>query len=148
MPSFPYQLRGPQAVRAVVDTVRSDPSFVAGCLVASAAHGYSIEIEYMQRADHTVRYQAWSDVQGERSTEERTVTLDFAAELARVRAAGIADRVLPPVDGAGRDAFIVLATTDGGTWIETPTPGPTMDGGRDTRGDGPLDRIFNLVFPS
>ncbi len=143
MPGFPYRITSPVVVGAVIDAVRADPAFVACCLVVGDAHGFHMEIEYMQRADHTTRYQVWSDVQGELSTEERTVALDFAAELARVRAAGIADTVLPAVAGSGRNAFIVLATRDSGVWVDAPTPAHAKPAG-----DGPLDAIFNLVFPS
>ncbi len=123
--------------------VCADPAFVAGCLVIGGAHGYTMEIEYLQRADHSVSYSVWSDVQGVISTEERTVDVDFAAELARIRASGIANTRQPEIDGPERYTFIAIATRDGGAWVEAPTP----DAGQ-AKGDGSLDGIFDLVFPS
>jgi hypothetical protein len=138
---FPYRLRGVEAVTAVVATVRSDPAFVAGCLVVGGAHGYSMEIEYVRRDDGTTRYRVWSDVQGIISTDETRTDVDFAAVLASVNAAGLAGTQLPD-DPRSRRALVVLATTAGGTWVDTPTPTGTA------RVASPLDPIFDLVFPS
>lgn len=143
MPEFPYRRRDRSVVPQVVATVRSDSTFVAGCLVMGRAHGYEMEIEYMQRADGTTRYRVWSDVQGIISTEERTLPLDVAAELARVRGAAVANTTLPDVTEGGRRAFIALADREGGVWVDAPTPRS-----RQVAEEGPLARIFAQVFPS
>ncbi len=142
MAEFPYRVRGPEAVPALVARLRADPAFVGGCLVIGGAHGFIMEMEYLQRADGTVQYSAWSDVQGVISTEERTVEVDFAAELARIRAAGIANTKRPDAED-GHSTFIALATSDGGAWVEAPTPVA-----KQPTAPGVLDPIFNLVFPS
>ena len=139
---FPYRERSPKVVKSLVARLRADSSFVAGCVVFGTAHGYTTEIEYLQRADHTTQYSVWSDVQGVISTEERSFEIDFASELARVRAAKIENKKLPEVEGSGSYAMIVLGTPEDGVWIETPTPGHGVP-----RSAGPLARIWNLVFP-
>ena len=137
---FPYRLRGSKAVSAVVETVSSDPAFVAGCLVVGGAHGYSMEMEYVRRDDGTTRYRVWSDVQGIISTDEARTNVDFAVVLAHVNAAGLAETTLPD-DPTARRALVVLATRAGGTWVDTPTlTGPA-------RAASPLAPIFDLVFP-
>jgi hypothetical protein len=143
VPEFPYRLRSPEAVDALVARVGANPSFVAGCLIIGGSHGYHLELEYLQRADHTASYSVWSDVQGVISTEERTVAIDFADELARVRAGDIANTKRPAGEDAERYTFIAIATPAGGVWVETPTPGTGV-----ARTKGPLDRILELVFPS
>lgn len=143
MPEFPYRLRTPEAVGALVARVRADSSFAAGCLIVGGAHGFHMEMEYLQRADRSASYSVWSDVQGVISTEERTVDIDFAAELDRVRAGAIANTKLPETEGTERYTFIALATPAGGVWVEAPTPETGV-----TRTKGPLDRILELVFPS
>jgi hypothetical protein len=140
---FPYRLIGEQAVTAVVATVASDPDFIAGCLVCSGAHGYSMELEYMQRRDGGTRYRVWSDVQGTIDTEERALSFDIASVLERVRAEGLAECSLPD-DGpiGGRRALIVLADAADGTWVDTPAP---RVGAPRT---GPLAPLFDVVFPA
>lgn len=124
-------------------TVQSDPAFVAGCLVVGGSHGYTMELEYMQRSDGTTQYSVWSDVQGIISTEERDVPLDLAAELPRLRDEIAVETRLPDPAGSDRFTLVVLASRETGTWVEAPTP---ADG--QPRGDGALGRIFQLVFPS
>lgn len=138
---FPYRLRGASAVNAVVETVASDPSFVAGCLVVAGAHGYSMELEYIRRADGTTRYRVWSDVQGIISTDEARTSVDFAAVLASVKAVGLAETQLPDLPGTRR-ALVVLANREGGTWVDTPTSSG------DARATSPLAPVLDLVFPS
>jgi hypothetical protein len=141
MPTVPYRVTRAQAVERLVDAVRADRGHVAGCFIAGTAHGYTIELEYIQRDDGTTRYSTWSDVQGVIATEDRGVTLDFAAELTELRARGIIDRELP--EGPGRRTLIALANRDGGVWLELSTPH-----GQEPRPEGPLGRILDLVFPS
>jgi hypothetical protein len=138
---FPYRLSNRKAVKALVATVKSDPAFVAGCLVCGGAHGYSMEIEYMQRRDGTMRYRVWDDVQGIIATDEKTASVDFAEILARVKAAGLAETKLPD-DPMSRRSFIVLATATDGTWVDSPTV-PAH-----ARATSPLGPIFQLVFPA
>ncbi len=138
---FPYRVLGADAVTAVVETVASDPSFVSGCLVVGSAHGYTMEMEYIRRDDGTTRYRVWSDVQGIISTDEARTEVDFAAVLANVRVAGLAEKRLPD-DPRSRRALVVLANREGGTWIDTPTP-PVG-----TRATNALAPIFDLVFPA
>jgi hypothetical protein len=141
MLTVPYRVAREQAIARLVEAVRSDPSHVAGCFIAGAAHGFTIEIEYIQRDDGTTRYSTWSDVQGVIATEDRGITLDFAAELTELRARGIIDRELP--EGPGRRTMIALADRDGGVWLELSTPL-----GQEPPPEGPLGRILDLVFPS
>lgn len=139
---FPYRVTRAQAVAAVLATVRADPAFVAGCLVVNGAHGYTMELEYLQRIDGTTQYSAWSDIQGIISTEERDVSIDLAAELPRLCEETAVETRLPD-PGNARYVLIVLANRERGTWVETPTP---LDG--QPRADGALGRILQLVFPS
>ena len=143
MPEFPYRLSGKQAVDALVEVVRADPDFVAGCLVCGGAHGYSIELEYVQRNDGTIRYRVWDDVNARPSTEERRfLEFDIATTLENVRADGLANRKLPddaPIHG--RRSFIALANRDGGFWVDAPTPL------RGAPREGALAAVFNVVFP-
>jgi hypothetical protein len=143
VPEFPYRSTGKQAVTALVEVVRGDPDFVAGCLVCGGAHGYVIEIEYVQRRDGTIRYRVWDDVNAQASTEERpSLVFDVAGTLERVRAEGLANRKLPddaPV--SGRRSFITFANRDGGFWVEAPTPL------RGAPREGALAAVFNVVFP-
>jgi hypothetical protein len=141
MLTVPYRVTRTQAVERLVDAVRSDRGHVAGCFVTGAVHGFTIEIEYIQRDDGTTRYSTWSDVQGVIATEDRGITLDFAAELTQLRARGLVDREL--AEGPGRRTMIALADRDGGGWVELSTPL-----GQQPRPDGPLGRILDLVFPS
>jgi hypothetical protein len=87
-------------------------------------------------------------VQGTISTEERTVAIDFADELDRLRAANIENTTLPDAAATGRYTFIALANREGGAWVETPTPGPRRQTPSVEAPPAPLDRILGLVFSS
>lgn len=142
MADFPYRRSGSEAVTALVETVRSDDDFVAGCLVAGGAHGYSMELEYMQRRDGTFRYRVAEDVQGTISSQERTLAFDIVHELARARDAKL-DGVTLPDNDRGRRTLIVLADRDGGVWVDAPAPGR---GARpEERNDGPIERVFRVA---
>lgn len=143
MADFPYRRSGSDAVAALVATVRSHDDFVAGCLVCGGAHGYTMELEYMQRRDGSIRYRVAEDVQGTITTEERRLAFDIAGELARVRATGLDGTRLPDDGGGGRRTLIVLADGEGGVWVDAPAPGRQQRA--EDRGDGPLDRIFRAV---
>jgi hypothetical protein len=141
---FPYRSEdGDVLVATLIDNLRAEPSFVAGCLVIGHAHGFTMEIEYAQRADGSARYRTWSDVQGHISSEERALALDLAALCAQHRREHPQPVRIAAKPGDGRLALVVLATRDAGSWIETPTPGAGQ-----VRGDSAIDQLFRIVYPS
>jgi hypothetical protein len=141
---FPYRSEdGDLLVATLIENLRADPSFVAGCLVIGHAHGFTMEIEYAQRADGSARYRTWSDVQGHISSEERPLHLDLASLFAQHRREHPESGRIAAKPGDGRLALVVLANRDEGAWLETPTPGP-----KQVRGDSAIDQLFRIVYPS
>ena len=115
---FPYRLAAADAVAPLVAAVRGDEDVTAGCLVCVGAHGFSMEIELLQRREGDVRYSSWNDVQGNISVEDRVFDLDVSALVAAARPlAGTT------IAGSGRRVLVVLADASGGFWIDAPESG-------------------------
>jgi hypothetical protein len=118
MATFPYRVREADAVAALVERLRADRDLVAAALLCVGAHGFSMEIEMLQRDDGTFVYSSWNDVQGNISVEDRTFALDLVPLV--VRARGLAGTRL---EGAGRRVLVALADRQGGYWIDAAESG-------------------------
>jgi hypothetical protein len=141
--TFPYREDDPDAfTRLLIGNLIANPSFVTGCFVVSHRHGFTMEIEYVQRPDGTGRYRTWSDVQGQISSEARELQLDVPSVLDYLQ------RERPPQGGAFGEvgtAVVVIATNSPdrseGTWrvFRVPERGESL-------GDSPLDQLLAIVY--
>lgn len=130
MPTFPYRVGGADAADALVTRLNLDAGLVVGALLCVGAHGFSMEIEMLQRADGGFIYSSWNDVQGNISIEDRALALDLVPIVSAARTlAGTR------IEGRGRRVLVVLADRAGGYWIDAAESGAPE-----------LAELFGVVF--